>query len=151
MDFETVEPSLLQAIEAGRLVLVCGAGVSMDSPTSIPCAGAVANVCFDEYEKVVPGGLNEADRDNLEAIAEYFIGTASFESYFISRLVPWHLFAVRPNAGHQAVADMLLCKAVAATATTNYERSRHEVLSTRSWTVTPPTAKRIQTQVCCKS
>lgn len=111
----------MQAIEAGRLVLVCGAGVSMDPPSSIPSARAVAHICFDEYQNVMPGALGPADRDDLTAIAEHFVHDGSLESYFIRALVPWRLFTPRPNAGHEAIADMLLCKAFAATITTNYD------------------------------
>ncbi len=93
----------------------------MDPPSSIPSAKAVAHICFDEYGKVMPGALNPADRDNLTAIAEHFASASSLETYFIRQLVPWHLFTPRPNTGHQAIADLLLCEAVAATVTTNYD------------------------------
>ena len=36
-------------MEAGRLVLLCGAGLSMAPPSSLPSAWTVAARCYDRY------------------------------------------------------------------------------------------------------
>ena len=40
---------LLASMNAGRLLVVCGAGLSMAPPSSLPSARTVAERCFDKY------------------------------------------------------------------------------------------------------
>jgi len=111
---------LLESIEADRLVLVCGAGLSMAPPSSLPDAKTIANACFDAYQELggrCDGGL----RDELAAFAQQFVDDGLLRPYFVSKLVPWERFVRPPNEGHTAVADLLLCRAVAAALTTNYD------------------------------
>jgi hypothetical protein len=79
---------LLGSIEANRLVLLCGAGLSMASPSSLMSAVQVSQFCFDKYQPIAE--LPEQMRDNLDTLAAYFYGRGEFESIFIGTLVPWN-------------------------------------------------------------
>jgi hypothetical protein len=109
---------LLGSIEANRLVLFCGAGLSMPAPSSLMSAVNVSRRCYDDYQiETLPANL----RDDIEALAGYFLGTGQFESVFIDRLVPWSELVGEPNTGHAAVADFLICHAAAAALSANFD------------------------------
>ena len=76
-------------MNAGRLLVVCGAGLSMAPPSSLPSARAVAERCFDKYRLESDPNCDLALRDNLEALAEYFAELNTLQSVFIEHLVPW--------------------------------------------------------------
>jgi hypothetical protein len=122
MRLETeIKTRLLESIEASRLVIVCGAGLSMAGCSKGPSAARVAEICFDEATKVDPA-INTELRSNLDALAEHFADAGSLETYFIPQLVPWKLFVIgKPNPGHFAIADLAFCNAVEAAITTNYD------------------------------
>lgn len=116
-----VKTRLLASIDAGRLIIVCGAGLSMAAPSGLPSAKAVAEKCFDNYRLRIDPQVDPNLRENLEAFAEYFVERDELKSMFIQRLVPWNDF-VRPyNAGHAAIADLLLTRAAVAGLSSNYD------------------------------
>lgn len=110
---------LLGSIEANRLVLLCGAGLSMPPPSNLMSAPRVAQLCYDRYEPTL--ALPAPMRDNINELAGYFYQTGEFESLFIGRLVPWNDLAGQPNAGHAAVADFLITKAAACVLSANFD------------------------------
>lgn len=113
---------LLAAMNAGRLVILCGAGLSMAPPSSLPSAWRVAGMCFDEYRLTIDPLIDPALRDNLEALAEHFVGLNTLNAVFIEHLVPWREFERPPNPGHAAVADFLIAKTVVAGLSSNYDK-----------------------------
>lgn len=113
---------LLASMNAGRLVILCGAGLSMAPPSSLPSAWRVAGMCFDEYRLKIDPLIDPALRDNLEALAEHFVGLNTLKSVFIEHLVPWKEFERPPNPGHAAVADFLITKTVVAGLSSNYDK-----------------------------
>lgn len=116
-------------MNAGRLLVVCGAGLSMAPPSCLPSAKAVAERCFDKYRLEVDPTCDVELRGNLEALAEHFAGTNTLQSIFIEHLVPWPAF-VRPyNPGHSAIADFLLTRAAVAGITSNYD----VLIERRAW------------------
>ena len=118
---DATEKALLQSIEAGRLVIVCGAGLSIAGRSKGPTAKHIAEVCFDRAV-LVDQKLNPKLRENLNLLAEHFAANQALGNYFIPCLVPWGEFAVgEPNDGHIALADLALCRAVEAAITTNYD------------------------------
>jgi hypothetical protein len=117
---DATEKALLQSIEAGRLVIVCGAGLSIAGRSRGPSAKRIAEVCFDRARQVDPQ-LNADLRENLNLLAEHFAANQGLQSYFIPCLVPWDEFVGEPNDGHIAIADFALCKVVEAAITTNYD------------------------------
>jgi SIR2-like domain len=113
--------SLLASMEAGRLVAVCGAGLSMAPPSSLPSAKAVAQACFDEYAVAANPQFDHALRDDLERLAQHFADSGTLETVFIGRLVPWNEFVRPSNPGHPALADFLITHALASALSTNYD------------------------------
>ena len=116
-----LEARLVGSIEAGRLMIVCGAGLSMAAPSNLPSARAVAEACFDKYVVAIDPACDPALRENLEAFAEHFVPLGTFKSVFIRELVPWNLFARHPNLGHSAIADFLLTRTAVAALSANYD------------------------------
>jgi hypothetical protein len=77
---------LLGSIEANRLVLLCGAGLSIPPPSRLMSAVQVSRACYDKYEPV--SALPPAVRDDIDQLAGHFYATGEFESVFINTLVP---------------------------------------------------------------
>lgn len=120
---------LLASMNAGRLVILCGAGLSMAPPSSLPSAWRVAGMCFDEYQLTIDPLIDPALRDNLEALAEHFVGLNTLNNVFIEHLVPWEEFERSPNPGHAAIADFLITKTVVAALSSNYDK----LIERRAW------------------
>jgi hypothetical protein len=116
-----VRNRLLASMQAGRLVVLCGAGLSMAAPSSLPAAWRVANACFDRYQLEIDPAIDPAMRDDLEALAQHFVGLETLKPIFIETLVPWDQFVCRPNPGHAAVADFLITRTAAAALSANYD------------------------------
>lgn len=114
-----LEERLLASIAAGRLVILCGAGLSMGEPSKLPSAAHLASRCFDAYRAINPG-LSPALRNNLEALADYFFERGMLP-IFIHTLVPWTELVGEPNRGHEAIGDFLLTKAADHSITTNVD------------------------------
>lgn len=116
-----VRARLLASMDAGRLVVLCGAGLSMAPPSALPAARRVAQMCFDAYALKVDPLISPTLRDNLEALAEYFVGLNTLKAQFIENLVPWSEFVRPPNPGHAAIADFLITRAMVAGLSANYD------------------------------
>jgi len=108
-------------MSAGRLLVVCGAGLSMAAPSSLPSAKTVAERCFDKYQLESDPNCDVNLRGDLEALAEHFAGLNTLKSVFIEHLVPWEDFVRPANTGHAAVADFLITRAAAAGISGNYD------------------------------
>lgn len=108
-------------MHADRLVLVCGAGLSMAAPSNLPPAWRIAEASFDKYTVETDPNCDPALRHDLEALAQHFVDIGTLETVFIESLVPWTTFIRPPNDGHAAVADFLVTKAAAAALSANYD------------------------------
>ena len=73
---------LLASILAQRLIVVCGAELSMGRPTTAPSAKVVSQVCFDSYAASTGAALGAALRDDLEKLADYFYDNHTLQSVF---------------------------------------------------------------------
>jgi hypothetical protein len=114
---------LLESIIWQRLVVLCGAGLSMAPPSSLPSACALAQACTQEYQRnglALPATVDPA---NLEAIAEHFAAIGRLEGVFIQKLLRIQLapFLRNSNDGHFAVADFLACRATELVLSTNVD------------------------------
>src|SRR6266700_1541631 len=116
---EDLRVRLLGSIEAGRLIILCGAGLSLPAPSNLMAAVTVARVCYDKWKptEVLPVEM----RDDIDILAGHFYGRGQFVSVFISALVPWGELVGEPNQGHAAVADLLICRAANATLSANFD------------------------------
>lgn len=110
---------LLGSIEANRLVFLCGAGLSMPAPSSLMSAARVAQACYDKWAPTET--LPVAMRDDVDQLAGHFYAAGLFEKIFISALVPWDDLVGEPNAGHAAIADLLISRAASATLSANFD------------------------------
>jgi hypothetical protein len=124
-----VKARLLASMDAGRLVVLCGAGLSMAPPSNLPSARRVAEMCFDAYKVRVDPDIDPALREDLETLAEHFAGLNTLKTQFIGNLVPWREFERQPNPGHAAIADFLITKAVVAVLSSNYDK----LIERRAW------------------
>ncbi len=116
-----IQARLLASMHADRLVIVCGAGLSMAKPSKLPSAKDIANACFDKYKLTADPACDATLRDSLEKLAEHFAGLQTLTSVFIESLVPWKMFVRTPNCGHAAIADFLLTRAASAALSSNYD------------------------------
>jgi hypothetical protein len=112
---------LLGVIEARRLVLFLGAGLSIPQPSGLPPAWKLAREAASRHKANTGVALPDALRDDIEAQARYHDKQNQLESYFLPKLIDWKGFAGEPNAGHFAVADLLLSHATAFSVTTNVD------------------------------
>lgn len=111
---------LLNSIENNRLVLFCGAGLSI--PSGVPSAVALAKQCKEKYERELGVQLPAALGNDLEALTEHFAANDQLVQTFIGRLVPRAPFRTAPNPGHFAIADFLASSVVDFVLSTNVDR-----------------------------
>jgi SIR2-like domain len=112
---------LLDSIEANRLVIFCGAGLSMASPSNLPSAKALAVECAEKYEALHGPIFPQDVKEDLEKLAEYFETRHALYSTFISGLIPRRRFIRDSNAGHIAAADFLISGIVEGLISTNVD------------------------------
>jgi hypothetical protein len=113
-----LKTKLLGAIDTDTLVFLCGAGLSMPSPSFLPSAARVAEICYDKW--VANEALAADLRYDVDKLAGHFHATNDFESIFIP-LVPWNDLCGAPNKGHAAVADLLVSRAAHAALSANFD------------------------------
>lgn len=109
---------LLGAIETETLIFLCGAGLSIPSPSFLPSATGVAHILYDKWQATEV--LDPALRNDVDRLAAHFYARGDFKSVFIP-LVPWNELAGSPNEGHAAVADLLICRAARAALSANFD------------------------------
>jgi len=115
-----VEQHLNLSIAGNRLILLCGAGLSMAPPSSLPSAQVLAEHCWTRYNKTATIPLDNALKNDLEALSKYFLNKGLFNQ-FINIIVPWDEFDVDFNKGHSAVADFLATDVLQSAISTNYD------------------------------
>lgn len=118
---EGLASRLLASIETDRLVIFCGAGLSMALPSLVPSAQELARSCSTKYEDITGSTVSTELREDIERLAEFFYAQGDLQSLFIHNLVPWALFKTNPNPGHLAIADFLACGVFEFGLTTNVD------------------------------
>jgi hypothetical protein len=112
---------LMASISNGRLVVICGAGLSMAAPSSAPSARDVAVLasarCRESTGTAMPVGC-EAD---IEKLACFCYASPPLWAGFRDQYIDWKRFKGAPNLGHFAVADFLSCAAADCAITTNLD------------------------------
>ena len=118
---DEVATRLLEAIAANRLIVLCGAGLSMAAPSNLPSAASVAQRCAETNVACTGAALDPALQTDLGAMSLHFRNENRFENFFVARLVPWASLNGVPNAGHEAIADLLASGLVVGAPTTNFD------------------------------
>lgn len=114
---------LLGAIncDESRLAIFFGAGLSMGAPSRVPNASDLLQICVRRYEAKAGVELHPQQKASLEHFASYLWSQNQLKSFLIPELVPWERFRWMHNAGHEAVADLLLSRAFDFALTTNFD------------------------------
>jgi SIR2-like domain len=112
---------LAESIEADRLVILAGAGLSMANPSKVPSAAQLATQNAERYRAIVSEDLPAAARGDLAAQALYFMRAGNLINFFLDRLIQWDPFYQAPNKGHKALADLLWSGATEVVVTTNVD------------------------------
>ncbi|KAA6459579.1 hypothetical protein DYQ86_15780 [Acidobacteria bacterium AB60] len=122
---EQTRSKLLDSLWAGRLVIFCGAGLSMGPPSTVPSAARLADQCATAYEQSSGAVLPQEMHWNIEALADYFAERGQLEPIFLGdvmlRTADLRTFFRNPNAGHEAIADFLGCGAIELNISTNVD------------------------------
>ena len=116
----SLKERLLNSIENDRLVLFCGAGLSMSKPSEVPSAAELAKMCAASYAERY-AALPEDTSKDLEKVAEYFFEKNLLIPTFINNLIPRGPFLRDPNSGHYAIADFLSSAVIDFAVSTNVD------------------------------
>lgn len=140
---------LLASIEADRLVIMVGAGLSMAAPSSVPSATNLAAYTSVKYTQITSSNVPSGADSNLGIFADFLFASGVLRTLFIDRLVEWEPFFRNPNDGHSALADFLWCRAATFIITTNVdylvERASEELGSSLRTSLDGVEANRIWT------
>jgi hypothetical protein len=110
----------LDALYADRLAILCGAGLSMASPSNLPSASWLASEAKRKYDSTY-GTTRPPLPKAIEEQAEFFFQRGELGTIYLRTLIDAHAFAGPPNAGHTAVADLLLVRAIQTAVSTNVD------------------------------
>ena len=102
-----------------RLVLLAGAGLSMAFPSNLPSAWKIAADAKGKYDARY-GATRPPLSDDIEEQAGFFFQRQEL-GVFLGEFVDQDVFAGQPNAGHIAIADLLLSTGLQSTVTTNVD------------------------------
>lgn len=103
-----------------RLAILCGAGLSMAEPSSLPSAVALAREAKRKYDAQY-GATRDPLPPGIEDQAEFFFRRGELATVYLRTLIDPNAFAGQPNPGHQAVADLLLVRGLRIAVTTNVD------------------------------
>lgn len=110
----------LDALHAGRLALLCGAGLSIAAPSNLPGAAQLASQAKQKYDALY-GESRPPLPPGIEEQAEFFFQRGELGTFYLRTLVDRHAFAGPPNPGHTAVADLLSVRAIQTAVSTNVD------------------------------
>lgn len=110
----------LDALLADRLALLCGAGLSMAPPSSLPSAAALARQAKQKYDATY--GADRAPLpESIDDQAEFFFQRGELATGYLRTYIDRDAFAAKPNSGHFATADLLLTGAITTAVSTNVD------------------------------
>ncbi len=108
---------LLGAIEIDSLLFLCGAGLSMPSPSNLLSAAEISQRCYDRW--VATEYLDLELKNDIEQLANHFHSRSHFKIFL--GLIPWNDLVGPPNKGHAAIADLLITRGARAALSANID------------------------------
>jgi NAD-dependent SIR2 family protein deacetylase len=120
IDLDEGIAAALDALYADRLAMLCGAGLSMASPSNLPSAAELASKAKRKYDSLY-GSTRPPLPPSIAEQAEFFFQHSELGTMYLRTLIDAHAFAGPPNAGHTAVADLLLVRAIQTAVSTNVD------------------------------
>lgn len=120
IDLDEGIAATLDALHADRLAVLCGAGLSMASPSNLPGAAQLASQAKEKYDSLY-GISRDPLPSGIEEQAEFFFQRGQLGTFYLRTLIDLHSFAGPPNAGHTAIADLLLVRAIQTAVSTNVD------------------------------
>lgn len=110
----------LSALLSDRLALLCGAGLSMAAPSSLPSAATLAWRAKQKYDATY--GTDRAPLpESIDDQTEFFFQRGELATGYLRTYIDKDAFAAEPNSGHFATADLLLTGAVTTAVSTNVD------------------------------
>lgn len=76
------------------LVFLCGAGLSIPSPSNLLSAAGISHHCYDRFRRQ-PKLLITPLREDIDQFADHFHAEGDFKVFI--RLVPWNDLVGTPN------------------------------------------------------
>jgi len=122
----TYSQELMASINNGRLVVICGAGLSMAAPSSAPSASDVAARASIKFRQNTGTDVSDGYETDIEKLACLCYASPPLWAGFRDQYIEWKRFKGDPNLGHFAVADFLGCAAADCAITTNLDISIEE-------------------------
>jgi hypothetical protein len=120
ISLDTGVATALDSLINDRLALLAGAGLSMAPPSSLPSAAALAAIAKRTYDALF-GATRPPLPAGVEDQAEFFFQRDELASVYFRTLIDNHAFAGPSNAGHFAIADLLLVRGIQTAITTNVD------------------------------
>jgi hypothetical protein len=112
--------SALDSLLNDRLAILIGAGLSMSPPSSLPSAWTIASRAKAKYDGMY-GASRPALPVSVDDQAEFFFQRKELATAYFRTFIDFNAFAGPPNAGHTAIADLLLIRALKIAVTTNVD------------------------------
>jgi hypothetical protein len=125
--------ALLQAIAypgGGRVVLVTGAGCSVEAPTRLPLADQLARDCFRQLveDLVLEDNACESP-DDLSAVADSVFAARNSQRELVERFPPDRFRRATPNEGHTLAAALMREGAISNILSLNFDLAQDTALS----------------------
>ena len=126
-------PTLLEALgegPAGRIVLVTGAGCSIEEPTGLQPASRLS---AQLHERLVSQGVlkpEDCDRPtDLTCVADAVFEKHDSKEHLVSRMPLERFRAAAPNLGHQVAAALMSEQRVSSVVTLNFDHAHTNAFS----------------------
>ena len=118
IEFQVGIDQVLDSLLNERLALLCGAGLSMAAPSSIPSADELAHAAKTKYDATY-GGDREPLPESIDEQAQFFFDRGELVTVFLRTYVDVDVFSAPPNSGHISIADLMLIRGISTTVSTN--------------------------------
>ena len=110
----------LDALLNNRLTLLCGAGLSMAAPSSIPSAAQLAKKAKDKFDAIY-GSTRHPLPATINEQARFFFERDELYTVYLQKYIDQDTFSAQPNSGHFSIADLMLVRGIKTTVSTNVD------------------------------